>query len=625
MLLALYHAASAQVVATNSTFIQGNNVTEGQVSSIILKNTAQVGSSYARLGYLEFDLSSMAGTQNAFPSNWALNLLVTGNNEGATPTAPQDYQGDTPCPNGVNPCSPAAFTVEVWGLVDNTTPWSDLTLNWSNAPGGPWVNGTTIGNTFNNPAAPCNGNCAVFLATGLVSPNMPLTTLSFSSAALTNYMNANALAGNSGVTLMLRRTDTNPQANLSFGTKYYPGANSICAPTGECTPTFGPPGYFGTSASAYQGPVGAYYSTASATVTTATPTSTVSNGVVNATLGGALSSGTGGAEQYVEYSLAGQNSWTSVDIGGGLGGAFSTVVTTLAGGTAYDVQAYAVDNGSTVYGGIQTFTTQAAAPTGLSAVPGDTAAVISFTPGATGGNAVTNYDYSTDGGNSWTSLSPAQTNSPVTISGLTDGTNYSITLRAENALGAGMSSSAVSVTPSSTAPPVVSNVSPTSGSVVGGTSVTITGTGLDNATGVTFGGTNAAIVSNTPTQITATSPPGSAGTVDIQVSTANGSSATATADQFTYVAEPAVTAISPSTGPTTGSTLVTITGSGFTGATAVSFGGTAATSFTVLSDTSMTATSPAGSAGTTDVTVTNSAGVSTAVAADQFTYAAMAT
>src|SRR5215469_13496530 len=56
---------------------------------------------------------------------------------------------------------------------------------------------------------------------------------------------------------------------------------------------------------------------------------------------------------------------------------------------------------------------------------------------------------------------------------------------------------------------------------------------------------------------------------------------------------PAVTGVSPSAGPASGGTSVTLTGTGFTGATAVQFGGTAATSFTVNSDISITAVSPA--------------------------------
>ena len=70
------------------------------------------------------------------------------------------------------------------------------------------------------------------------------------------------------------------------------------------------------------------------------------------------------------------------------------------------------------------------------------------------------------------------------------------------------------------------------------------------------------------------------------------------------VMAPIVSAISPSAGPTTGGTVVTVSGSNFTGATSVTFGGAAASSYTVNSATSITATAPANSAGTVDVRVT---------------------
>ena len=86
-------------------------------------------------------------------------------------------------------------------------------------------------------------------------------------------------------------------------------------------------------------------------------------------------------------------------------------------------------------------------------------------------------------------------------------------------------------------------------------------------------------------------------------------------------AAPAVTGVSPGSGPVSGGTSVTITGSGFTGATAVNFGGTVASSFTVNGDTSVTATAPAATAvGPVDVTVTTPSGTSATSSADQFTY-----
>jgi hypothetical protein len=113
--------------------------------------------------------------------------------------------------------------------------------------------------------------------------------------------------------------------------------------------------------------------------------------------------------------------------------------------------------------------------------------------------------------------------------------------------------------------------------------------------------------------------------VDVTVTTAGGTSAVVTADQFTYLSglsAPSVTSVTPTSGPTTGGTSVTIGGSGFTGATAVSFGGTAATSFSVSSDTSIMATSPAESAGTVDVTVTTPGGTSAMSASDHYTFVA---
>ena len=169
--------------------------------------------------------------------------------------------------------------------------------------------------------------------------------------------------------------------------------------------------------------------------------------------------------------------------------------------------------------------------------------------------------------------------------------------------------------------PSVISISPNSGPAAGGTAVTITGIDFTGATAVKFGATNAASFAiNSARSITAVAPAGS-GVVDVTVSNPGGTSATSAADQFTYLAAPSVTSISPNSGPATGGTSVTINGSNFTGATAVRFGATTATSFSVTSATSITATSPAGS-GIVDVTVSNSSGNSAVSAADQFSYVA---
>ena len=83
--------------------------------------------------------------------------------------------------------------------------------------------------------------------------------------------------------------------------------------------------------------------------------------------------------------------------------------------------------------------------------------------------------------------------------------------------------------------PVISTVNPTSGSVAGGTSVTISGSGYTGASAVKFGSSPASsFVINSDTQITAVSPPEVAGTVDITVATPGGTSATTPLDSFTF-------------------------------------------------------------------------------------------
>jgi hypothetical protein len=167
--------------------------------------------------------------------------------------------------------------------------------------------------------------------------------------------------------------------------------------------------------------------------------------------------------------------------------------------------------------------------------------------------------------------------------------------------------------------PSVTSINPATGPSTGGTVVTIAGTNLTGGTVVDFGSTpatNVMVVS--ATEIMATSPAGT-GSVYVTVTGPGGVSATAAANQFTYLTGPVVTSVTPPAAPLAGGTTVTIAGAGFTGATAVDFGTTLATHYTVVSATQITATVPAGS-GTVDVTVVTSQGTSPKSSADQITY-----
>jgi formylglycine-generating enzyme required for sulfatase activity len=175
------------------------------------------------------------------------------------------------------------------------------------------------------------------------------------------------------------------------------------------------------------------------------------------------------------------------------------------------------------------------------------------------------------------------------------------------------------------AAPTISSVSPSAGPLGGGTTITITGSnfynGSSNAT-VSIGGvaaTSIQVVS--ATTITAVTPSSStAGLKTLTVTTPSGS--VNASSGFTYYAVPTVTSISPVSGPTTGGTAITITGTNFYNGSSnatVSIGGFAATSVTVVSPTTITAITPTSTTtGSKTVSVTTPSGAGSL--ASGFTY-----
>ncbi|MFM7252046.1 MAG: IPT/TIG domain-containing protein, partial [Ilumatobacteraceae bacterium] len=175
--------------------------------------------------------------------------------------------------------------------------------------------------------------------------------------------------------------------------------------------------------------------------------------------------------------------------------------------------------------------------------------------------------------------------------------------------------------------PTVTSINPLTGSTAGGETITVNGTGFTSSATVTVGGVAATVLTRTPTAITVTTPATTQpGKVDVQVTTSPGgqSDITGTGDDFTYVAPvPTVTQVSPNSGPTSGGTPVTITGTGFVANASVKFGGAVATDIVVVSPTQITATSPATSTvGTVSVQVITTGGPSVTTSQDDdFTYA----
>jgi len=175
--------------------------------------------------------------------------------------------------------------------------------------------------------------------------------------------------------------------------------------------------------------------------------------------------------------------------------------------------------------------------------------------------------------------------------------------------------------------PTITSISPTSGPVAGGTTITLTGTRFTNGTVVNdayVGGldaTNLNVISDTlATCVTPAYP--QAG--EIHVAVAKSGLGTSNRVHFTYTASgplPTISSLSPNNGTTAGGTSVTLTGTNLTSTTSVSFGGTAATGIVNVSGTQVRCTSPAHSAGTVSVTATTANGTSNGV---NFTYNAPA-
>ena len=105
---------------------------------------------------------------------------------------------------------------------------------------------------------------------------------------------------------------------------------------------------------------------------------------------------------------------------------------------------------------IEGFTFLCATPdcTGPQTIITETKVSFSAPPPAIVPPAIANYQYSLDGGRSYTSVAPPSPTGPVTISGLTNGITHSITLRALDAAGeeVGEPSDAVDVTLAVSAP-----------------------------------------------------------------------------------------------------------------------------------------------------------------------------
>jgi hypothetical protein len=150
--------------------------------------------------------------------------------------------------------------------------------------------------------------------------------------------------------------------------------------------------------------------------------------------------------------------------------------------------------------------------------------------------------------------------------------------------------------------PIVTAILPASGTKIGGTRVTIVGSGFSAPVQVFFGGTlEAQVVSVSPDQIIAITPPANAQgpsttfpqNIDVTVKEVNCSGPTCTSSPvtYTYTVGMSIFAFTPDHGDS--STVVTITGQGFVAPVIVTFGGVQGTVVSVTG-TQILAKPPAG-------------------------------
>ena len=158
------------------------------------------------------------------------------------------------------------------------------------------------------------------------------------------------------------------------------------------------------------------------------------------------------------------------------------------------------------------------------------------------------------------------------------------------------------------ATPTLTQATPPTGLLAGGTSVTLTGTGFRAGAQVRFGGTlGTAVTVVDPTTLTVTTlSRGTTGAVAVTVTNLDGQVATL-ANGFTYVfPAPTITTVAPAIGFSSGGASLVITGTNFLTSPTVTIGGVACLNVVRTSSTRITCTTPPGADGAVDVVVTNS-------------------
>ena len=168
-------------------------------------------------------------------------------------------------------------------------------------------------------------------------------------------------------------------------------------------------------------------------------------------IGATTNEGTGIDAGHVSVYTLIKGTWTQtgVDIDGEVATDTSGVSVAMSGdGSRIAIGAPYNDGNGSDAGHVRVYgvPTVPVAPTITSVVGTNGSLSVTFASGADGGSPITNYKYSIDGTN-YIALNPATTSSPFIISGLTNATFYSVTIKAVNIVGDSLHSNTVGGTP----------------------------------------------------------------------------------------------------------------------------------------------------------------------------------
>lgn len=397
-------------------------------------------------------------------SNALLSVYFSPGDDGGNPITSYQYSTD----------GGATWQTRTVGSTSSPLVISALSTNGSSA----LANGTTYSVQIRAVNSAGAGNASLTTtATPVTVPTAPLSVVATPGNASIS-LNWSAPTSNGGATI----TDYEVEYSTNGGSTWFSFINGTSAATSASITslTNGTSYTFRVSAVNSEGMgVASVWSTSVAprTVPTAPTglTLVAGAGSISASWTAASSGGSTITDFVVEYSTDG-SSWTTFN--DGLSTSTSTTITGLTNGTAYYVRVSAVnvagESTAVVSGSTATPKTTPSAPS-ISAITADNQSLsVAFTAGATGGSSISSYQYSINGGSTWTTASG--TSSPIVISSLTNGTQYQVALRAVNVVGNGNTSNILASTPR-TVPNAPTITSITAGANQGSVAFTLSGNG----------------------------------------------------------------------------------------------------------------------------------------------------